>query len=392
MAIGGCAPMNVPTESSGETGLLRPPDARPPLKPVIFLLGTGGVGKTTCSLALAHALSRTGKRIALLTVDPARRLEKLMVTLSDSSPELTIVKTDVKELFPGFVERHAPEAQTASAILDSRFFPHLSDRLQALHEYVSADLIRELIESKSYDHIVVDTPPFAYALHFLEAPRRLRQLADIAGVVFSAGAKGGGAVRSLPPVLTRGLSYFLGKSFLMELIDFVAAFARLWAELDKSTRAAEEIFHHQASFGVAYRADSRSVDDLLAFLKQRPDWLSVSFLAANKLMPGPPDLAARLVGLSVGDIVAELQAEPSCRLWKPGLHDSAARSLLGLTRAACAAHTSQTAALARVESAAPDVASVYTARLPLLPGGIQSGRDLDRLARAFGPVISEFDP
>ena len=379
--------MNVPTESSGKGGPSGGIDARPPLKPVIFLLGTGGVGKTTCSLALAHALSGSGKRVALLTVDPARRLEKLMETLADSSPELTIVKTDVKNLFPGFVEGHAPDVETARAILDSRFFPHLSDRLQALHEYICADLIRELMESATYDHIVVDTPPFAYALHFLEAPRRLRQLADIAGMVFTAGGKGAGATRSLPPVLTRGLAFFLGRSFLMELIDFVAAFARLWGELDKSTRTAEEIFRTQASFGVAYRADSRSVDDLLAFLAQRPDWLSVSFLAANKLMPGPPDLEARLASLTIESIAAELHGEPACGQWTSSLRDAAAGSLLGLNRAALAVRTAQSAALLRVEKSAPEVAYSHTAGLPLIPGGVQSGSDLDRLARAFASVV-----
>jgi len=350
---------------------------------VVFLLGTGGVGKTTCSLALAHALSRAGRRVVLLTVDPARRLEKLMDTLAGAGGGLTVVKTDVKELLPDFVARHSPDEETTRKILDSRFYPQLSDRLQALHEYICADLIRELIETRAYDHIVVDTPPFAYALHFLDAPRRLRQLADIARVVFAAGKKGDGATRSLPPVLTRGLSFFLGKSFLMELIDFVAAFARLWGELDKTTRATEEIFTTRSSFGVAFRADTRSVDDLLAFLKERPEWLEVSFLAANKLMPGPPDLAERLSALTIDDIARELHNEPACRMWKPSLHDSAARTLLSLNRVALTLRSSQTAALARVAESAASNKCGYTAHLPLLPGGIRSSRDLDSLARSF---------
>ena len=43
-------------------------------KRVVIVAGSGGVGKTTTSAALALGLAADGKRVAVVTIDPARRL------------------------------------------------------------------------------------------------------------------------------------------------------------------------------------------------------------------------------------------------------------------------------------------------------------------------------
>ena len=47
---------------------------------VIIVIGAGGVGKTTSSVALAIHAARLGRRVALLSIDPAKRLAAALGT------------------------------------------------------------------------------------------------------------------------------------------------------------------------------------------------------------------------------------------------------------------------------------------------------------------------
>jgi anion-transporting ArsA/GET3 family ATPase len=356
-----------------------------PTRPVLFLLGTGGVGKTTCAVLIAHALARRGKRVRLMTVDPARRLEALMDRLAADLPELTVERTDVSDSFRGFVVRHAPDPETAERILGSRFFPYLSQRLQALHEYVAGDRILALEQSGEVDYVVVDTPPFAYALHFLEAPRRLQQMASIAHSLFRASRTGAGAMRALSPVLARGLSYFVGKGFLAELVDFVASFGHLWADIAASAERTKELYRERAEFGVVFRPDTRCTMDLLHFLEERPDWLPVSFLVANRALRLPGGFERPTPGDRVA-LAEALGATPACRGWRPTLLASAARTGVRLARVAGDLAAHQAEALQRVAAMDERLAAEATFVVPQTDGGLRTRDDLDCLSRCFdGP-------
>ena len=349
------------------------------LKTMVVLLGTGGVGKTSCALVLAYALAQRGKRVLLLTVDPARRLHGLMERVALDQPGLTLEKSGTGELFERFIRNHSPDQRTVEAILSSRFFPYLSDHLPALHEYVASDLIREATASGSYDHIVVDTPPFAYAVHFLDAPRRLKRMAELTNRVLLV--SGDGRRSRLSPILTKGLSFFLGRSFLNELVEFVASFGLLWSTVAQTARETDLLFRSSSSYGVVITPDLRATTDLVRLLREVPDWLDLEFLLVNRDFRIPectdPDCAAP------SRLAEAIQAEPSCRLWKPQVVDHAARSASELWKAASAVQESQERSLRVLEENYAELVREHAAYLPYLPGGIQSDRDLKILARTL---------
>ena len=116
---------------------------------LIITAGSGGVGKTTMAATLAVRAALMGKRVAVLTIDPAKRLANALglPTLSGElkkvppsvfenaglagSGELWAMMLDTKSTGDQMVRRFAPNAATARDILDNRYYQYFSDSLDA---------------------------------------------------------------------------------------------------------------------------------------------------------------------------------------------------------------------------------------------------------------------
>ena len=161
---------------------------------IIVCCGAGGVGKTTTSAALALRAAERGRKVVVLTIDPARRLAQAMgIEQLDNTPRpvssvgadaggsLDAMMLDMKRTFDEVVESQA-SAEKAKQILENPFYVALSSSFAGTQEYMAMEklgqLHRQALADGSHDLIVVDTPPSRSALDFLDAPERLSSFLD----------------------------------------------------------------------------------------------------------------------------------------------------------------------------------------------------------------------
>jgi anion-transporting ArsA/GET3 family ATPase len=165
-------------------------------KDICICAGSGGVGKTTTSAAIATGMAARGLRVCVLTIDPAKRLadslglRELGNEASRVDPalfeqhgieikgELWAMMLDAKATFDELVARQAPDEESRDRVLNNRIYQQISNALAGSQEYMAMEKLFELHTSGRFDLLVLDTPPSRDALDFLDAPKRLTQFIE----------------------------------------------------------------------------------------------------------------------------------------------------------------------------------------------------------------------
>jgi anion-transporting ArsA/GET3 family ATPase len=231
---------------------------------VVISAGSGGVGKTTVAASIALWGALQGRRTAVLTIDPARRLASSLglATLGHEPREIAAevfasqglapkaplwaMMLDQKGAWDALVERYAP-AEARGRILANPFYQHLSQTFAGSQEYMAIEQLCLLVESGAYDLVVVDTPPTRHALDFLEAPRRIDDFLDRSVVkwfvrpYFSAGWSALRAVNRTASFILHRIEHATGVSALAEISDFFANMSGLFENFHERIERAYEV-------------------------------------------------------------------------------------------------------------------------------------------------------
>ena len=162
-------------------------------KRIVICGGSGGVGKTTASAAIAMGAAARGRKVAVVTIDPARRLanslgldelgnEPALVDPQlfpaagiEMEGELWAMMLDPKRTFDDLIDRLAPNEKSRDEVLANRIYQELSNAVAGSQEFTAMAKLYELDRNHDFDLIVLDTPPSRNALDFLDAPDRLTQ-------------------------------------------------------------------------------------------------------------------------------------------------------------------------------------------------------------------------
>ncbi|MFC6153868.1 ArsA family ATPase [Nocardioides yefusunii] len=213
---------------------------------ILVCCGSGGVGKTTTAASLALRAAERGRKVVVLTIDPARRLaQSLGIETLDNTPRpvqgldtsaggsLDAMMLDMKRTFDEVVlSQTSPEK--ARAILENPFYVALSSSFAGTQEYMAMEKLgqvhRDAAKAGTYDLVVVDTPPSRSALDFLDAPERLSSFLDGRLLrILLAPAKGPAKLLTAGlGIVTGAIQKVLGAQFLGDLQVFIAAFDTLF--------------------------------------------------------------------------------------------------------------------------------------------------------------------
>ncbi len=232
---------------------------------VVVCCGSGGVGKTTTSAALAMRAAMEGKRAVVITIDPAKRLATSLglKALSAKATDLTqnvndvlaaqgekpltgrffAVMPDTAQTFENFVRAMAGTNENlAKRVLRTSIYKIFAKEYSGTNEYMAMEKLYELYNEKDYDLVVLDTPPAANTRTFLEAPRLLADFFDdrIMKWIIAPGSKFlATGLRKLLEILEK----LTGHGFVSDLIEFTTALFELRAQFMENLHTVGKLLH-----------------------------------------------------------------------------------------------------------------------------------------------------
>jgi len=312
---------------------------------IICCVGSGGVGKTTTSAALALRAAMDGKKALVLTIDPARRLANSLGLKELGNEETRIDPThfaeaklrprgemwammlNLKGSWDELVRKNARSPGQAEAILGNKLYQTLSTAMAGSLEYIAMEKVYELYASGRYDVVVLDTPPTSNALDFLHAPDRILDVLDnnamriVLGPMLKAGKVGFRLLAAPSSLVLRTLARFTGSDFLRDLATFMMAFEGMYEGFkDRAGKVKAALSSPQTGFVLVTSPNPLITQEALFFHRAlEHDGIRTAAVVVNRVQRdprrhgGPDNVRAIEEALQLAQIKADKQlAERLC--------------------------------------------------------------------------------
>jgi anion-transporting ArsA/GET3 family ATPase len=248
--------------------------------------GSGGVGKTTTSAAVALGMAARGAKVAVVTIDPAKRLanalgleelanaprrvepERLAAAGIEGDGELWAMMLDPKRTFDELIERIAPDPGRAQEIKENRVYRELSTAVSGSQEFSAVAKLFELDREGDFDLLVLDTPPSRNALDFLDAPGRLTSFLEgraLKSLVRPTGLGMRVLGRGAAPFLA-GLRRVTGVDLLTDLSTFFTLLGSMTDDFSERAREVELMLRAPTTaFVLVTSAQRAAIDEAIWF-------------------------------------------------------------------------------------------------------------------------------
>ena len=281
---------------------------------IVVTCGSGGVGKTTTAAAMALLAADAGRKVAVLTIDPARRLAQSLgleeldndprrvdVELADPGGELWAMMLDTRRTFDEMVAAHSTPDR-AAAILANPFYKVISTSFSGTQEYMAMEKLSTLAAANKFDLIVVDTPPSRSALDFLDAPQRLSSFMD-GRMIRLLAAPSRGVMKIVGAgfaLFSRAVTTVLGGQMLQDAAQFVQLFEDMFGGFRQRAQATYELLRAAGTkFVVVSICEADSLREASYFADRlRAEHMPLAGLILNRTHPPLADLPAATAELA----------------------------------------------------------------------------------------------
>ena len=337
---------------------------------VIICCGSGGVGKTTTSAALAYEAARRGRRAIVITIDPARRLADAMgatgrlgndpvrIDVPDIDAvggELWALMLDASDTFDDLVRANATSDQQAERILANGFYRNVAGTLSGTQDYMAAERLFALHHDARFDLVVVDTPPTRSALDFLAAPTTLTRFLDhpLFKMLMLPTRRGLKVLNFAAQPVLKAIGAVVGSEVLSDATAFFQAFSGMETGFrERADRVAELV--------------TSDVTRFVLVCSPRPDTAAEAAYFADRLDEADLSVSALIVNRATPDF-----GEPSGRRPTRAVQSALYDNQLALHRSAANERAVIAAALGEAAASATWV--------PLLPTDVHDLSTLDHV-------------
>lgn len=305
---------------------------------LVVTCGPGGVGKTTTAAALALHAARSGRRVIVVTVDPARRLADALgldpdvrtsdphqvdpatiraATASSSGEEVAnggemwALMLDAETTFDRLITEHATTQAEADAILANPVYRSIAGSMGGAQEYMAIERLHQLVASGAFDLVIIDTPPSRHAIDLLDAPERLVSFLGhpiYRALTLPGRAAGRGGIPGIARMSNAATSAFLwavrrlaGPRIVEDTIAMFRSFAGIEAGLRERAAEVATLLHSDKTAFVLVSSPRAEAIDEAAHLAEalRSGAFPLAAVVINLVHPTPVPISAELAARSV---------------------------------------------------------------------------------------------